>query len=56
MFFLVLEVGKDMLGDRVIEFGGDMVVNVNIERNKVSGNGPVEFIHKGSVFSTILTN
>ncbi|VDK74848.1 unnamed protein product, partial [Litomosoides sigmodontis] len=47
---IVLEVGKDTLGEGVLEFGDDMV-NVNIEKNKVVGNNPVEFVPKASVYN-----
>lgn len=50
---LVLEVGKDTLGEGVLEFGDD-IVNINVEKNKVVGNNPVEFAHKASASSRIL--
>ncbi|EFO26146.2 hypothetical protein LOAG_02340 [Loa loa] len=40
------EVGQDILVDTALKFGDDMTVSVNFERNKVSGNNPVEFVHK----------
>uniref|UniRef100_A0A1I8EER7 UDENN domain-containing protein n=1 Tax=Wuchereria bancrofti TaxID=6293 RepID=A0A1I8EER7_WUCBA len=47
---IVSEMGEDILGSRVLEFGNDMMVSVNMEENQVNENNPVEeFAHK--VFS-----
>ncbi|KAK6100737.1 Transport protein Avl9 family protein [Brugia pahangi] len=44
---IVLEMGEDILGSKVLEFGNDVMVSVNIEENQVNENNPIEeFAHK----------
>ncbi|VDM08092.1 unnamed protein product [Wuchereria bancrofti] len=51
---IVSEMGEDILGSRVLEFGNDMMVSVNMEENQVNENNPVEeFAHKDLLTSAV---